>query len=78
MAVRLWRFLMANAVWGEDMMVPEQRYACHAQAVALTYLEAFALSRDRLQAAGTYIYIYIYIERERERERDIQYRISHV
>lgn len=52
MAVRLWRFLMANAVWGEDMMVPGQRYACHAQAVALTYLEAFALSRDRLQAAG--------------------------
>lgn len=52
MAVRMWRFLMSNAVWGEDMMSPDLRYACHAQAVALTYMEVFDLSRQRLQDAG--------------------------
>ena len=45
MVVRLWRFLGPNSVWGEDMLIEELDLVCHAQAVALTYVEVFTLTK---------------------------------
>jgi len=44
MVTRLWRFLGQNAVWGEDVLLDSSELMCHAQAVALTYVEVFTLS----------------------------------
>ena len=45
MVVRLWRFLGPNSVWGEDMLLESISLICHAQAVALTYVEVFTLNQ---------------------------------
>ena len=49
MVVRLWRFHGANlnSVWGEDMLLGSRDLMCHAQAVALTYVEAFTLNKNQ-------------------------------
>ena len=46
MVVRLWRFLSANSVWGEDMLLENLDLVCHAQAVALNYVEVYTLTRN--------------------------------
>ena len=49
MVVRLWRFLGPNSVWGEDMLLESVKLICHAQAVALTYVEVFTLSKPAFE-----------------------------
>lgn len=62
MCVKNWRFLRAGRVWGDDMIIDSLRLMDHSQAVALTYIEVFALSREsmdtsceRFPAAGAVI-----------------------
>lgn len=52
MVVRLWRFHGANSVWGEDMLLESRALMCHAQAVAMTYCEAFTLDREQFLDVG--------------------------
>lgn len=52
MCVRLWRFLMPNSVWGEDMLLDDLDLVCHSQAVSLTYVEAVALSKPSFDEAA--------------------------
>ena len=49
MVVRLWRFLGANSVWGEDILLESDDLMCHAQAVALTYIEVVSLTKDNFE-----------------------------
>ena len=52
MCVKLWRFYGPNKVWGEDMLLDDLDLVCHAQAVALTYAEAFSLSKVAFEDVG--------------------------
>lgn len=52
MCVRLWRFLGVNAVWGDDMLLDDLDLVCHAQAVALTYIECTVLSKPSFEEAA--------------------------
>ena len=52
MVVRLWRFLGANSVWGEDMLLENLDLVCHAQAVALVYCEVFTLTKTGFKAVS--------------------------
>jgi hypothetical protein len=63
MTVKNWRFMRAGSVWGDDLIIEDRRLMDHSQAVALTYIEVFALShesmdaaRDRFTEAGKHIY----------------------
>ena len=49
MVVRMWRFLSAGKVWGEDMILDDPNLIDHSQAVALSYVEVFSLSRHDLE-----------------------------
>ena len=51
MAIKNWRFLRAGRVWGDDMILEDQTLMDHSQAVALTYIEVFALSKEALDAS---------------------------
>ena len=51
MVVKNWRFMRAGKVWGEDMIIDALQLMDHAQAVALTYLEVFTLSRETMDSA---------------------------
>ena len=51
MAIKNWRFLRAGRVWGDDMILEDQSLMDHSQAVALTYIEVFALSKEALDAS---------------------------
>ena len=53
MCVRLWRFLGVNAVWGEDMLIEDLDLVCHAQAVALTYVECIFLTKANFEEAAS-------------------------
>ena len=46
--VKMWRFLGAGKVWGEDMIMQNMHLVDHSQAVALTYVEAYTLRRNNL------------------------------
>ena len=46
MCIKNWHFLRTGRVWGDDMIVDDSRLMDHSQAVALTYIEVFALSRE--------------------------------
>ena len=46
------RFYGPNKVWGEDMLLDDLDLVCHSQAVALTYTEAFALSKSAFEDVG--------------------------
>ena len=46
--VKMWRFLGAGKVWGEDMIMQNMHLVDHSQAVALTYVEAYTLRRNDL------------------------------
>jgi|EP00966_Prymnesium_polylepis_P088324 hypothetical protein len=48
LAVKLWRFMGAGKVWGEDMILDSPNLIDHAQAVAITFVEVFTLSREDL------------------------------
>ena len=55
MIVRMWRFLGAGRVWGEDfLLAPDFEMVDHAQAVALTFCETFSLTRANFDAAAQY------------------------
>jgi hypothetical protein len=54
MAVRMWRFLRRNAVWGDDMLLNNAGLIDHAQAVALTYVEALTLSRPAFEEVAVH------------------------
>jgi CRP-like cAMP-binding protein len=49
MVVKLWRFLGPESVFGEDMLLGDPNLICHSQAVALTYVETFSLSKDSFE-----------------------------
>ena len=49
--VRMWRFLGAGRVWGEDLILDTPEYIDHSQGVALTYVEAYTLRRVDLDEA---------------------------
>lgn len=53
MCVKNWRFLRAGHVFGDDMIIDSLRLMDHCQAVALTYCEAFSLSREALDSAAS-------------------------
>ena len=46
---RLWRFMKAGHVWGEDFILKNVELIDHAQAVALTYAETYTLRRRDLK-----------------------------
>ena len=46
--VKMWRFLGAGKVWGEDVILENMALVDHSQAVALTYVEAYTLRRNDL------------------------------
>ena len=48
LCVKMWRFLGARKVWGEDIILDKIELIDHAQAVALTYVECFTLRRNAL------------------------------
>jgi len=48
LAVKLWRFLGAGKVWGEDMILDSPELIDHAQAVAITFVEVYTLTREDL------------------------------
>lgn len=57
MCVKNWRFLggtgKGGEVWGDDMIIDSLALMDHSQAVAITYIETFTLSRESLdQASG--------------------------
>ena len=48
LAVKLWRFLGAGKVWGEDMILDQPELIDHSQAVAITFVETYTLTRQDL------------------------------
>jgi len=48
MCVKMWRFLGTRKVFGEDIILDTDELMDHAQAVALTYVEAYTLRRHAL------------------------------
>ena len=52
MCIKLWRILRAGSVWGDDMIIDTISLMDHSQAVALTFVEAFILSRESLDEAA--------------------------
>ena len=52
MTVKNWRFYRAGGVWGDDVILDLKTLMDHAQAVAITYAEAFTLSREALVDAA--------------------------
>ena len=48
MVVRLWRFLNRGEVFGEDMLISNSELQDHAQAVCMSYVETFVLSKTDL------------------------------
>jgi len=49
LVVKMWRFLVKGRVWGEDVILDNPDLIDHSQAVALTYVEVFSLSRHDLE-----------------------------
>jgi hypothetical protein len=49
MCVKNWRFLREGRVWGDDMILVDPALMDHAQAVALTFVEAFTLTYEDLE-----------------------------
>ena len=47
--VRMWRFLVVGTVFGEDMILEKKSLVDYAQAVALSYVEAYTLRRPDLE-----------------------------
>lgn len=54
MAVKMWRFLGINAVWGEDMLLDNPSLIDHAQAVAITFVEVSTLSRSAFEEVAVH------------------------
>ena len=50
LCVKMWRFLGAKKVWGEDMILDVEELIDHSQAVALTYVEVYTLRRLSLDS----------------------------
>ena len=48
MVVRLWRFLNRGDVFGEDMLIGNSELQDHAQAVCMSFVETFVLSKTDL------------------------------
>ena len=48
MVVRLWRFLNRGKVFGEDMLIQNSELQDHAQAVCMSFVETFVLSKTDL------------------------------
>ena len=48
MVVRLWRFLNRGDVFGEDMLISNSELQDHAQAVCMSFVEIFVLSKTDL------------------------------
>lgn len=44
--VKLWRFIKAGRVFGEDALLTDVELIDHSQAVAMTYAEAYSLHKD--------------------------------
>jgi hypothetical protein len=51
-AVKNWRFMRAGMVWGDDIIIDALHLMDHSQAVALTYIEVFVLTREALDVAA--------------------------
>ena len=51
MCVKNWRFIRVGRVWGDDMIIDDRLLMDHSQAVALTYIELFALSAETMEAS---------------------------
>lgn len=49
LVVKMWRFLGTGRVWGEDIILDSPELMDHSQAVALSYVEAYTLSRGQLE-----------------------------
>lgn len=81
MVVRMWRFMGAGRVWGEDfLLAPDFEMVDHAQAVALTFVEAYSLSRAHFDAAAEFYVepieaIRLYVKRYRLRRALINYMV---
>lgn len=55
MVVKLWRFMGAGRTWGEDfLLAPDFEMVDHAQAVALTFVETYSLSRRAFDSAAEF------------------------
>jgi hypothetical protein len=54
--VKLWRFLTAGKVWGEDALLDAKHIDIvdHSQAVALTYVEVLTLSKAAFKETGEF------------------------
>jgi hypothetical protein len=50
MCIKNWRFLRSGRAWGDDMILGDRRLIDHSQAVALTFIELFSLSREAMVA----------------------------
>ena len=48
LVIKRWRFMAAGKVWGDDMILDNPDLIDHSEAVALTYVELFTLSRPDL------------------------------
>ena len=51
MCVKNWNFLRSGMVWGDDIIIDALHLMDHSQAVALTYMEVFVLTREALDGA---------------------------
>jgi len=52
MCVKNWNFLRSGRVWGDDIIIDALHLMDHSQAVALTYMEVFVMTREDLDAAA--------------------------
>ena len=50
--VKNWRFFKAGDVFGDDIILDSEALLDHSQGVAITFLEAYTISRDALDAAA--------------------------
>eukprot|EP00966_Prymnesium_polylepis_P143900 3321798-Prymnesium_polylepis.1 len=48
LCVKLWRFMNAGKVWGEDMILDQPELIDHSQAVAISFVEVYTLTRQDL------------------------------
>lgn len=83
MVVRLWRFMGAGRTWGEDfLLAPDFEMVDHAQAVALTFVETYSLSRKNFDSAAEFYVepiqvIRSYVKRYRLKRALINYMVIH-
>ena len=52
MCVKNWRFMRGGKVWGDDMIIDALHLMDHSQAVAITYVEVFILTRESLDSSA--------------------------